>query len=54
MAAIRVQLRHCFYLSFTGLTEALGEDTDTTMSALYAVASLAAAWSQLNHGMFAL
>lgn len=33
-----------------GLTEALGEDTDTTMSALYAVASLAAAWSQLNHG----
>ncbi|KAM4013616.1 bromodomain adjacent to zinc finger domain protein 1A isoform 1-T2 [Anomaloglossus baeobatrachus] len=32
------------------LTEALGEDTDTTKSALYAVASLAAAWPQLNHG----
>ncbi|XP_069807471.1 bromodomain adjacent to zinc finger domain protein 1A [Dendropsophus ebraccatus] len=32
------------------LTAALGEDTDTTKSALYAVASLAAAWSQLNHG----
>ncbi|KAG9481091.1 hypothetical protein GDO78_010372 [Eleutherodactylus coqui] len=33
-----------------GLTEALGEDTDTTKSALYAVASLAAAWPQLNYG----
>ncbi|XP_075700265.1 bromodomain adjacent to zinc finger domain protein 1A isoform X2 [Rhinoderma darwinii] len=33
-----------------GLTEALGEDADTTKSALYAVASLAAAWPQLNHG----
>ncbi|XP_077118877.1 bromodomain adjacent to zinc finger domain protein 1A [Ranitomeya variabilis] len=33
-----------------GLTEALGEDTDTTKSALFAVASLAAAWPQLNHG----
>ncbi|KAM3917997.1 bromodomain adjacent to zinc finger domain protein 1A [Leptodactylus fuscus] len=32
------------------LTEALGENTDTTTSALYAVASLAAAWPQLNHG----
>ncbi|CAJ0944330.1 unnamed protein product [Ranitomeya imitator] len=33
-----------------GLTEALGEDADTTKSALFAVASLAAAWPQLNHG----
>ncbi|XP_075048799.1 bromodomain adjacent to zinc finger domain protein 1A isoform X2 [Mixophyes fleayi] len=33
-----------------GLTEALGEDMDTTKSALLAVASLAAAWPQLNHG----
>ncbi|XP_044127439.1 bromodomain adjacent to zinc finger domain protein 1A isoform X2 [Bufo gargarizans] len=33
-----------------GLTETLGEDADTTKSALYAVASLAAAWPQLNHG----
>ncbi|XP_063803947.1 bromodomain adjacent to zinc finger domain protein 1A [Pseudophryne corroboree] len=33
-----------------GLTEALGEDIDTTKSALSAVASLAAAWPQLNHG----
>ncbi|XP_056401374.1 bromodomain adjacent to zinc finger domain protein 1A [Hyla sarda] len=33
-----------------GLTDALGEDADTTKSALYAVASLAAAWPQLNHG----
>ncbi|KAG8560770.1 hypothetical protein GDO81_015120 [Engystomops pustulosus] len=32
------------------LMEALGENANTTKSALYAVASLAAAWPQLNHG----
>nr|DBA14261.1 TPA: hypothetical protein GDO54_005255 [Pyxicephalus adspersus] len=32
------------------LTEALGEGTDSANYALFAVASLAAAWSQLNHG----
>ncbi|KAM9294475.1 bromodomain adjacent to zinc finger domain protein 1A [Gastrophryne carolinensis] len=33
-----------------GLTEALGEDPDSANSVLSAVASLAAAWPQLNHG----
>ncbi|KAM5129614.1 bromodomain adjacent to zinc finger domain protein 1A [Mantella aurantiaca] len=32
------------------LTEALGEGTDSANYALFAVASLAAAWPQLNHG----
>ncbi|XP_068110141.1 bromodomain adjacent to zinc finger domain protein 1A isoform X2 [Hyperolius riggenbachi] len=33
-----------------GLTEALGEDRNSTHSVLLAVASLASAWPQLNHG----